>query len=277
VRLERTMNTNLGKRLAEHKTSAAGFAKVVVIMLAALAAAAACFALGFEGSGDPRDTGGRVIFFFFGLFASLIALLCIYGLTRGRDNAIRIHEQGIAIRKAGRDTSIPWDDVVSYGAGTFLVIETTNGDAVEFGMDGLRAGDEVLSIVRREVVARRVPQLRRAILEGEAIEFEGAEPDDKTRDPAGHVTDVSGFALDAKGITLADLDRQVPWEAITECGSEKRITGAGRFPVETVSVFIKSATETFHVVIDASGERDVLMALCDEMISDEKGGSHRST
>lgn len=75
------MSQNLGKCLAEYKTSASGIAKVVFVMLASFAAAAVL--VGLSINAGPHDTGGRIVLFLLGLLVSLPGLLCIHGLTRG--------------------------------------------------------------------------------------------------------------------------------------------------------------------------------------------------
>jgi len=242
---------NLGKCLAEYKTSAAGFAKVVAIMFGSLGVATMLFALAINGG--PHDVGGRVVCAFLGSLFLVPALLCVYGLTRGRNNALRFHERGITIHKAGHDTAILWDDVASYTDGSFLTIETNDEVAIDFGLDGLGARDEILATVREEVVVRRaVPRLRKAIREGTPAEFNGA-------------------TLDARGITLTDSSRKLPWEDVIECGSITTFPRAGKYTTQTTTVFFKSATERLELVDNEASDRDALVALCNEMISASPG------
>jgi hypothetical protein len=237
----------LGDCLAEYKTSAAGFTKVIAIMLASFAAAALFFAVAITGG--PSDTGGRVVLFVLGALFSLPGLLCIYGLTRGRDNALRFFERGISIRKAGHEAEIAWDDVVSYRDGSFLIVETKNGDTFDFGLDGLRASDEILPRVREEVIVKRaVPRLLAAIRDGTPAEFEDA-------------------TLDAHGITLLGTDRRIAWSDVIACTSTATVERKGKYLVSTTTVSIKTTSETFAFVNDDATDRETFISLCNEMRS----------
>jgi hypothetical protein len=241
------MSNQLGECLAEYKTSAAGFTKVVVVMLVSFAVAALFFVVAITGG--TNDIGGHVVLFVLGVLSSLPGLLCIYGLTRGRDNTLRFHERGISIRKAGRETEIAWDDVASYRDGSFLILETKNGDTFDFGLDGLRASAEVFPRVREEVIVKRaVPRLRAAIRGGTPAEFEAA-------------------TLDAHGITLIDQDRRVAWSDVIACTSTTTVERKGKYIVSTTTVSIKTTNETFAFVNDDATDRETLMALCNEMRS----------
>lgn len=239
------MSAGLGKCVAEYETSRAGFAKVVAIMLVSFAVAAGLCVASMVGG--PGDVGGRVVMFVLGVLSSAPGLLCIYGLTRGRKNAIRFHERGIAVHHAGCDTSIPWDDVASYRGGAFLVVEATSGACVEFGMVGLSGADEIMARLQREVVTlRTLPRWRTALLEGQSIDLHGAR-------------------FDAAGITLLDGERRVPWSAITACAREEApVTAYGNAPLVTTRVAIGTANGPLYLAVDDTSEADAIVALCND-------------
>jgi hypothetical protein len=233
----------LGARVAQYETSPAGFAKVVAIMLASFACGTSMIAFGASQRHD--NLGGSIVVSLLGVLAMTPGALCVYGLTRGRHNALRFHENGIAICKAGQETPIAWDDVVSYTRGPFLVIETQNGDTFDFGMDGIAAPDEIMSRLRDAVVLERiVPKLRTAIVAGEAVV-------------------VAGFTVAADGVEPPDIDRRIPWGDVTECLAVKEGRSlTTRLAVDVTSFVVKTAGETVRADIDSDSDADTLRALC---------------
>ena len=149
-------STQLGALISEHKISARGILKLVALMLFGLAVGGGLLEVGIFGGND--NIPGRLIISIPGLLFLLIPALGAYGLLRGRRNAIRIHENGLAIHKSGTDTRLLWDDIATYDAGSFLVLATKDEQSFEFGMDGLRAGNEVVAKVHEEVVVKRAPR-----------------------------------------------------------------------------------------------------------------------
>jgi hypothetical protein len=254
---------DLGKCLAEYKTSAGGFAKVVIMMLVSFAVAAGLFSVSIGGAHEAL--GGRIVLFVLGLLFSLPGLLGVYGLSRGRKNALRFHERGIAIHKAGQEKRIAWDEIASYSDGAFLVIETKGGDAIDFGMDGLANASEVVPRLREEVTIRRALQrLRATIRDGKTVEFEGLDAEAETAEPMGRGVFVTGFTLDAKGIAPSNAKQPIPWAEITACGTAEAKT-KGKVPVATTWVLLRTTSGNYRALIDPVSERDALTALCKEL------------
>jgi hypothetical protein len=209
--------------------------------------------------------GGRIVLFVLGLLVSLPGALCLYGLTRGRTNVLRFHEHGIAISKTGHETRMRWEEIASYDVDAFLIIETRNGETVDFGMDGLASAAEVLPRLREQVTVRRaLPLLQAAIREGKTVEFEGADGAAETADHVDERVFAAGFALDAKGIAPSKV-KPIPWGDVTECGTTQTTTRRGNLPVTTTWIFIETATGNYRAAIEATSEREALTALCTEL------------
>jgi hypothetical protein len=259
------MATDLGKCVAEYKTSASGFGKVVAIMFAC--AVVACGLLYLAILSGDSNIGGRVIMFILGLLFLLPVGLAAHGLTKGRKNAVRVHERGIAVHKAGIDTEVPFDDIASYSTGAFLVIETKAEDVVDFALDGLANVPDLFSRLREEVIVKRlVPGFMNAIAVGEAITFDDDEIDaiaPEERDD----TDTGGFVLDAKGVKLVTSERHLAWSDITECGATEKTSSVGKGMLTVSSVFVKTKSETFNAVIEPFSDREAMVAVCKELIA----------
>jgi hypothetical protein len=110
----------IGKCVAEYKMPASGFVKLGAITVG-------CAAIGggmiwFSLATDDPNIGGRVIFSILGLLFLLPVALGVYGFTKGRKNAVRIHENGVVVHKAGVDFEVLFDAVDTYSDGGFLVI-----------------------------------------------------------------------------------------------------------------------------------------------------------
>jgi len=146
-------NTELGKLISHHEVTARGIFKLVLLMLFGLAVGGGLLGLGIFGGDD--NIPGRVIMSLLGLLFLLLPALGVYGLLRGRSNAVRIHENGIAVHKNGTDRVLLWDQIASYDAGSFLIIVSKDGRSVDFGMDGLRAPNEIVAKLHQEVTLNR--------------------------------------------------------------------------------------------------------------------------
>ena len=243
-------NDGLGACVAEYKTSAAGFAKLFVIMLATLAIGGGMIWVSVAG-GDS-NTGGRVVLFILGLLFLLPTALGVYGLARGRDNAVRIHENGVVIRKGGTDVAVRFDDVGAYDEGAFLWIETENGESIEAGLDGLANARDLFARLREEIVVKRwLRTARQGIADGGVAEL--GEGD-------------SGIALDAGGVTLSASQRRLAWDDIVACSVKSEVVPVGAKTTRTVSsVFLETKTESFSIESEPLSDRELLLALCNEM------------
>jgi hypothetical protein len=257
------MSADLGQCVAEYKTSAAGYVKLLAIMLAC--SAAACGLIFFSITSNDSNIPGRVIMFLFGLLFSLPGVLGVYGLMKGRKNAVRMHERGIVIHKSGVDNAVLFDDVAAYSDGSFLVVVTKNGESFDFGLDGLAAAPDLFSRLRDEVVVKcLVPSLRKTIEAGDTLEFDGGE----IADIAQPAEDVAVFTVDAKGITLStDSKRQLAWHEIVECGSTEKVSSVGKMMLTTTSIFVKTKTETIQAAVDPLSDREAMLMLCNEMMA----------
>ncbi len=257
-------NKDLGKLVSEHKSTTRGFLKVVGFSLIGLAIASG-FLCGAILS-DDSNIGGRIIMGIFGLMFLLVPALGVYGLVRGRDNAIRIHENGIAVRKLGVDTSLLWDDIASYDDGSFLIIGTKEGASLEFGMDSLNGAGEILSKLRDEVTTKRaVPRMKATLLEGKAGELES---DGETAGTSENgVTDVLGFTVDVEGITPFDSAELLPWKAVTGCEVEEKTIESGKFTLVIAYVVVSTSSGKFRAIMNNRSNRDAMLGLCKEMMS----------
>jgi hypothetical protein len=256
------MSADLGQRVAEYKTSASGFVKLFAIMLACFVLA--CGLIFFSITTNDSNIGGRVVMFIFGLLFLLPGVLGVYGLMKGRKNAVRVHERGIVIHKLGVDNTILFDDVAAYSDGSFLVVATKSDESFDFGLDGLAAAPDLFSRLRDEVVVKRlVPNMRKTIEAGDTLEFDGGE----IVEIAEPAEDVAGFVVDAKGVTLTDdSKRQLAWSEIVECGSTEKVSSVGKMMLTTTSVFLKTKTETIEAPVDPLSDREAMLVLCNEMI-----------
>ena len=259
------MSADLGDCLAEYKTSAAGYVKIVAIMIGTLATA--CALMGGGVFSNDSNIGGRVVMFILGLLFTLPAAVGVYGLTKSRKNAVRLHEHGIAIHNAGTGTLFLYDDVAEYSDGSSLVITTKNDASAEFRLDGVGAAADLLARLRDEVVVKRlVPDLRKTIASGDLIAFGCGELIGLQRADA-EATDLSGFTIDANAVKLGDSDRQIAWSDIVDCGSTEKVESVGKMMLTSTLVFLKTKTETFQAAIEPLSDREALLALSKEMIS----------
>jgi hypothetical protein len=257
-------NKDLGKLVSEHKSTTRGFLKVVGFSLIGLAIASG-FLYGAILSGDS-NIGGRIIMGIFGLMFLSVPALGVYGLVRGRDNAIRVYENGIAIRKLGTDTTLVWDDIASYDDGSFLIIETKDGASLEFGMSSLGGLSGILSKLRDEVITKRtVPRMKATLLEGKAGEFESDSEMKST--PENGVTDVLGFTVDVEGITPFDSNDLVPWKQVTSCEVEEKTIASGKFTLVIAYVVISTNSGKFRAIMNNRSNREAMLGLCKEMMS----------
>jgi hypothetical protein len=259
------MSADLGKCLAEYKRSAARYAKIIALMLGSFAVACGMMGLGVF-SGDS-NIGGRVIMFIFGLFFTLPAVLGVYGLMKGRKNAVRLHEHGIAICNEETETLFAYDDIAEYSGGPSLVITAKDDASAEFSLDGAGGAADLMARLRDEIVVKRlVPDLRKTIATGDLIAFGCGELMGPERADAD-ATEVSGFTIDAKGVKLGDSDRQIAWSEIVTWGTEERNSREAQLTLVSTWVFLKTIDQTFRASIEPLSDREALLALGNEMIS----------
>jgi hypothetical protein len=254
--------SGIGKCVAVYGLSGSGYVKLGAIMVVCSAIGGGMIWVGVAG-GDS-NTGGRIVLTILGLLFLLPVALGAHGLTRGRKNGVRIHDNGVVVYRSGEAFEVPFHAIDAYSDGAYLAITTPqNDEPITVGLEDLANVDDLFRRLREEVVVkRRVPRVLKELAAGKVAEFrsegEGSIPET--------ANDVGGYALDADGVTLAAPQRRIAWHEIVDYGSTSRLLpGPGKPERTATSVFLKTQTETFEAAIAPLSERELLLALCKEM------------
>jgi hypothetical protein len=228
--------------------------------------AIAAFLLGaaiFSTSDSASSRNGAAII---GLFFLLPAVFIILMLFLQRGASLSLYENGLISRKGGKESMTTWDEIDSYIQETACRIVKKDGEVIEFGLVGIKDGDEVTQKIQEETLQRMLPQVKAAILQGSSVQFKGWKPAEKI--PLGKALDnfmgaSSGFTVDAQGIAENDGGNRIAWKDVTDCGiAEGKM---GRVPVDLF--LIQDANTSFRTRLGLLNNAHILLALCAEMVS----------
>ena len=191
-----TNTLRLGRFLKEYKASAGGVAKLIIIAVVCFGVAALLL-VGAVAGAQAHEFAGMVALSIFGLLFLAVSIFSIYMLFRSRGACLRLYENGLSFRRAGKESTTTWDEIDSYMQETACRITKKEGEVIEFGLN-IKGADEVAQRIQDEILSRMLPQARAAILNGSSVQFKGLKPLEKV--PLGKAVDT--FARAFSGFTL---------------------------------------------------------------------------
>lgn len=260
-----TANTlRLGLLVKEYKRSPARAIKLIILTVICLAVAAFLLGAAVFSTGDSASNrnGAAII----GLFFLLAAVFIVLMLFLQRGASLGLYENGLVSRKGGKSSMTTWDEIDSYMEETACRIIKKDGAVIEFGLAGIKDGDEVTQKIQAETLGRMLPQMKAAIAQGSSVQFKGWQPAGKI--PLGTALDTfmgaaAGFTVDAQGIAENGGGQRIAWKDVTDCGvCEGKM---GRAPVNLF--FIQDANTSFRTRLGLLNNAHVLLTLCGEMVS----------
>jgi hypothetical protein len=260
-----TNTLRLGRFMKEYRVSAGGVAKLIIIA-AICAGIAALFFVGAVSEASSHEFGGMVALSILGLVFLAISIFGIYMLFRSGGASLRLYENGLSFRRAGKEASTTWAEIDSYMQEMACRIVKKDGEVIEFG-SGLKDADEVAQKIQDETLKIMLPQVNAALGSGSRVEFKGWQPADKVplgRGLSNYMEAGSGFAVDSYGITENDTGKCIAWTDVTDFGISEETRGP-RLKIPIRVLYIADTNQRFRTRYGLLANAHLLLRLCREL------------